>query len=80
MRLMRPLSLLLLVVSLHAPATAVPACAQGALRLNEFLAGPARDWDGSGLFSSRDDEWVELQNTSSLPISLDGWISGRNGR
>jgi hypothetical protein len=39
------------------------------LLLNEFVAGPARDWDGSGAFSTRDDEWVEVYN--SAPEALD---------
>ena len=32
------------------------AGAQPTLKLNEFLAGPARDWDGNGAVSTRDDE------------------------
>lgn len=53
---------------------AAPACADSPLRLNEVLAGPARDWDGSGAFSSRDDEWVEVVNTGATPLTLDGFI------
>ena len=48
----------------------MPARADTALHLNEILAGPARDWDGSGAFSSRDDEWVEVVNTGG--VALDG--------
>lgn len=44
------------------------------LRLNEFVAGPARDWDGSGSFSSRDDEWVEVLNAGSTPLDLSGYF------
>jgi Lamin Tail Domain len=44
------------------------------IRLNEIMAGPARDWDGSGTFSSRDDEWVEITNTSSSPIDLSSFM------
>ena len=74
MRLAR-LALFLLFASLvHLPASARPACAQGLLRVNEIMAGPARDWDGSGTYSSRDDEWVELKNTSSSPLTLDGFF------
>jgi hypothetical protein len=40
------------------------------VRLNEILAGPTRDWDGSGAFSSRDDEWIEIANTGSAPADL----------
>src|SRR6267378_3583905 len=41
-----------------------------ALSLNEICAGPAHDWDGSGTFSSRDDEWVEVVNTGATPLEL----------
>lgn len=43
------------------------------IRLNEILADPASDWDGSGALSSRDDEWVEIVNTSTMPVTLDGY-------
>lgn len=74
MRLARLAAFLFIASLLHLPALAKPACAQGALRLNEFMAGPARDWDGSGTFSSRDDEWVELKNTGASPLTLDGFF------
>ena len=51
-----------------------PACAAGELRLNEFLAGPARDWDGSGTISSRDDEWVEVINAGAVPCDLSSFF------
>lgn len=51
---------------------AATASADG-LRLNEFCAGPTRDWDGSGAFSSRDDEWVEVVNTGSTSLDLTGF-------
>ena len=41
------------------------------LRLNEILAGPARDWDGDGLYDARSDEWVEVQNVGAGAIALD---------
>ncbi len=44
------------------------------LQLNEILAGPARDWDGSGTFSSRDDEWVEVHNTAAATLDLTGYV------
>src|SRR5258705_10601084 len=44
------------------------------LQINEFLAGPARDWDGSGAVSTRDDEWVEVVNVSGAPLDLAGFI------
>ena len=55
--------------------TLAPAAhAASALRLNEFLAGPARDWDGSGALSTRDDEWVEVVNTGGTPLDLAGHL------
>lgn len=65
---------LLFVLPTHIPASATPACADAPLKLNEIMAGPARDWDGSGTFSSRDDEWVELVNTGATPLDLDGFF------
>ena len=53
---------------------APPAHAASALRLNELLAGPARDWDGSGALSTRDDEWVEVVNTGAAPLDLSGHL------
>lgn len=70
-----PLCLYLpLVLSAHLCAPATAAHAQSALRLNEFMAGPARDWDGSGAFSSRDDEWVEVVNHGASPLDLTGFL------
>lgn len=60
-------------VVLSLTLAAVPAGAQ-TLQLNEFLAGPARDWDGSGAVSTRDDEWVEVRNASAVPLDLTGFI------
>jgi Lamin Tail Domain len=65
---------LLFVVLVHLPASGTPACADGSLRLNEIMAGPARDWDGNGTFSSRDDEWIELVNTGVTPLDLTGYF------
>ncbi len=44
------------------------------LQLNEILPGPARDWDGGGTYSSRDDEWVEVRNAGTAPLDLAGWL------
>ena len=65
------------------PLTFAPATASGAsparsaapsLVLNEFMAGPARDWDGTGTFSSRDDEWVEVRNPDPGTLDLTGYL------
>jgi hypothetical protein len=53
-------------------ATAPPSHA--ALRLNEIMAGPATDWNASGDFSSRDDEWVELANDGAGPVDLSPYL------
>lgn len=44
------------------------------VRLNEILAGPTRDWDGSGAFSSRDDEWIEIANAGATDAVLTGYF------
>lgn len=41
------------------------------IRLNEILAGPARDWDGDGLYDAKSDEWIEIQNVSATALALD---------
>lgn len=63
-RLVAPLFLFLALSLARAGAAACD------VRLNEICPGPGRDWDGSGLFSARDDEWVELVNTSDIPADL----------
>ena len=40
------------------------------VRLNEILAGPARDWTGDGVFDARDDEWLEVENYGAAPVDL----------
>src|SRR5438128_5040225 len=74
MRLVPASLALAFALALQLPASAIPACADPPLRLNEFLAGPARDWDGSGAFSSRDDEWVEVLNAGSVSLDLTGYV------
>ncbi|HZI89895.1 MAG TPA: lamin tail domain-containing protein [Candidatus Polarisedimenticolia bacterium] len=41
------------------------------LCLSEILAGPARDWDGDGVYDSKADEWVEVRNRGTSPVTLD---------
>lgn len=48
--------------------------------LNEIMADPASDWDGSGAYSSRDDEWVEIFNPGPGSLSLDGYLIGDEER
>jgi hypothetical protein len=54
--------------------TASAGAAEAALLINEILAGPARDWNGSGDFSARDDEWVELENPGTAAVDLAGYL------
>ena len=41
--------------------------------LNEMMADPLFDWDRSGVYSSRDDEWVEIINAGATPVALEGY-------
>jgi hypothetical protein len=65
---------LLFAVSIQLPAVGTTARADGPLLVNEIMAGPARDWDGNGTFSSRDDEWIEIVNTGVAPLDLSGYF------
>jgi len=43
------------------------------IAINEFVADPARDWDGDGAVNSRDDEWVEIINLGKTAVDLAGY-------
>ena len=75
----RPILLAALGLTLHLTASAATRCVApvatvAGVRLNEILAGPARDWDGSGAFSSRDDEWIEIANSGAGTADLTGFF------
>ncbi len=53
-----------------AGAVALPPAGEG-VRLSEILAGPARDWDGDGIFDARGDEWLEIQNVGTAVVALE---------
>ena len=72
--LLAALGLTLHLTAFAATRCVAPAAAATGVRLNEILAGPARDWDGSGAFSSRDDEWVEIANAGTASASLAGFF------
>lgn len=74
MRLAPALLAAALVTATHLPVAARPACADGMVRLNEIMAGPSHDWNGDGVYSSRDDEWVEVVNLGATDASLDGFL------
>ena len=73
MHLLRPAFAFALTLLATFCETPPVAHAQG-VRLNEILAGPARDWDGSGAFSSRDDEWIEIANAGAAAVDLAGFF------
>ncbi len=74
MRLAPAVITLTLAMLPYLPVLAAPVCAASPILLNEILAGPARDWDGSGVLSTRDDEWVEIINVGPGPLDLAGWL------
>lgn len=61
---------LTLLVALLLPMAVPAAHAAPDVRIAEILAAPARDWDGSGTFSSRDDEWIEILNGGASTADL----------
>ena len=42
--------------------------------INEIMADPASDWDGSGEYYYRDDEWVEIINTGQSVVDISGYL------
>ena len=46
---------------------------EAALVINEVLADPAGDANGDGLVHASRDEFIELANTGTDPVSLAGW-------
>jgi hypothetical protein len=69
-RLPAVLSLASLALALVTPMAIPTAHAAPDVRIAEILAAPARDWDGNGTFSSRDDEWIEILNGGATPADL----------
>ena len=65
------LAFLCLTLGAASPLAAAPP---PDVRLSEILAAPARDWDGNGAFSSRDDEWVEIFNGGTSAADLSGYF------
>jgi len=59
-------------MTMLALAGALSGDARGELLINEVLADPATDWNGDTTVHSRDDEWVEIINTSGTSADLTG--------
>jgi hypothetical protein len=53
-------------------STPVPTVFPGAMVINEFLPRPRTDWNADGLVNSSD-EYIELMNLGSEPLSLKNW-------
>lgn len=70
---MRKLCLVLAALGL---VSAHPGVGQCGVALNEVMADPATDWNGSGEYSFRDDEWVEIVNTGPGTLDLGGVFVG----
>jgi hypothetical protein len=67
--------LALVLTILHQPTGPLSVARAGpGLVLNEFVAGPARDWDGSGAVSTRDDEWIEVWNSAAETLDLSSFL------
>jgi len=56
------------LLSLNAPAATCD------ILLNEILSAPARDWNGDGVVSARDDEWIEIWNGGGGAVDLTGYL------
>jgi len=47
--------------------------------LSELLPDPARDWDGNGSVNYRGDEWIEIVNYGSNPVTIDSFLVADRG-
>jgi hypothetical protein len=59
-------------ILLLALAAALPSAARGGLVINEALPSPHADWSQNGIPGELSDEWVEIANVGTEPLSLDG--------
>ncbi|HKA24049.1 MAG TPA: lamin tail domain-containing protein [Candidatus Eisenbacteria bacterium] len=59
---------ILTLLFLNAPAATCD------ILLNEILAAPARDWNGDGVVSARDDEWIEIWNQGTSVVDLSSYF------
>lgn len=42
--------------------------------INEMLANPASDWNGNGVVSGMDDEFIELYNSGNESLDISGYV------
>jgi len=42
--------------------------------INEMLANPAKDWNGNGVISGMDDEFIELYNSGNQTVDVSGYV------
>jgi len=73
MRMRKAFRFLFLLAILEFSVAAVCPRASAQVVLNEFMADPASDWDGDGVYSYRDDEWVEIANLGTTAVDLTGY-------
>jgi len=73
MRMRKAFRFLFLCMFLAFSISAALSGAAAQIVLNEFMADPASDWDGDGVYSYRDDEWVEIVNLGSSSVDLAGY-------
>lgn len=52
------------------PGFTVPPDLDPGIIINEILADPASDWNKDGVVDAKGDEWIELRNTSTVPLDL----------
>jgi hypothetical protein len=73
MRMRKAFRFLFLLVILVLSVSAIRSVASAQIVLNELMADPASDYDGDGVYSYRDDEWVEITNLGGSSVDLSGF-------
>ena len=73
MRMRKAFRFSFLAVTLVLSVFTIGSAVSAQIVLNEFMADPASDWDGDGVYSYRDDEWVEIANLGVSTTDLSGY-------
>ncbi len=55
-------------------AAGVVSPVSGQVVVNEVMPAPGTDWTDDGVFSSSEDEWVELLNVGTASVPVDGYF------